>query len=303
VDVVLVEPQMPENIGTAARAIANTGLGRLVVVNPRTLSREIMEATATSHALPVLDKMLVAPDLLSALAPYQLVVGTTSRAGSRRGPLLTPAGLAPLALSGDPPPKTALLFGPERMGLSTADLRHCQKVVRIPTAKSAASSLNLAQAVLILGYELLLGAGGEPAAPPGVVPAPFSSVNRMYRELENLLVAIGYLPAGNPGHWLMNIKKILNRTLLTQGECDLLLGLCRQIRWAVKNLSDLPPGPEDPAYSPPRRLWLSPGAPSSPAPLGPAPLGPAPLGLALLAPPLSSLRFSPLGAGPITQGP
>ena len=133
------------------------------------------------------------------------------------------------------------------MGLSTADLRLCQKVVRIPTAKSAASSLNLAQSVLIVGYELLLAAGGEPAAPPEVEPAPLSSVNRMYSELESVLVGIGYLPADNPGHWLMNIKKILNRTLLSQGECDLLLGLCRQIRWAVKNLSEIPPSQEDPA--------------------------------------------------------
>ena len=218
VDVILVEPQMSENIGTAARAIANTGLGRLVVVAPRTINRALMEAAATSHAQSVLKSMLVAPDL--------------------------PSALAPLVLSGDPP-KTALVFGPERMGLSTADLRLCQKVVRIPTAKSAASSLNLAQAVLILGYALLLGAGGEPASPPAATAAPHSSVSRMYSELESVLVGIGYLPAENPGHWLMNIKKILNRTLLSQGECDLLLGICRQIRWAVRNLSELPPGPEN----------------------------------------------------------
>ena len=247
VDVILVEPQMPENIGATARAIANTGLGRLVVVAPRTLNKQIMEANATSHAQHVLASMVVAPGLRSALAPYQLVVGTTARAGSRRGPLLSPGGLAPLVLSGDPPPKTALVFGPERMGLSTADIRYCHRVVRIPTAKSAASSLNLAQAVLILGYELLLGAGGEPAAPPDVIPAPHALMTRMYDEMESVLTGIGYLPADNPGHWLMNIKKILNRTLLSQGECDLLLGVCRQIRWAVKNLSEVPPGPEEPS--------------------------------------------------------
>jgi tRNA/rRNA methyltransferase len=238
---------MPENIGTAARAIANTGLGGLVVVAPKSLSKEVMEAAATKSGKSVLDAMTVAPDLPQALAPYQLVVGTTARAGSRRGPLLSPRGLAPLVLSGDPPPRTAIVFGPERTGLSAAHLRLCQKVARIPTAKSAASSLNLAQSVLIIGYELLLGAGGEPAAPPGLVPAPQSSVERMYQELESVLVGIGYLPADNPGHWLMNIKKILNRTLLSQGECDLLLGLCRQIRWAVKNLSGIPRGPENPS--------------------------------------------------------
>jgi tRNA/rRNA methyltransferase len=127
------------------------------------------------------------------------------------------------------------------MGLSTADLRFCQKVVRIPTASAPASSLNLAQAVLIIGYELLLAAGGQPPPSPPVESAPQSALNLMYDELESVLLGIGYLPADNPGHWLMNIKKIFNRAALTAGECDLLMGVCRQIRWAVKNLSDLPP--------------------------------------------------------------
>jgi tRNA/rRNA methyltransferase len=236
----LNEPQKSENVGAAARAIANTGLGRLVVVRPRTLNTDLMEATATIHAKAVLDSMVVAGDLRSALEPYQLVVGTTARAGSRRGPLATPGQIAPLLLAGDPPPRTALVFGPERMGLSTPDLRLCHKIVRIPTDKTATSSLNLAQAVLIMGYELLLAAGGEPAAPPAVAAAPQKALNLMYDELQSVLTGIGFLPADSPGHWLMNVKKIFNRSMLTTGECDLLMGVCRQIRWAVKNLSDLP---------------------------------------------------------------
>ncbi|MDR1112079.1 MAG: RNA methyltransferase [Deltaproteobacteria bacterium] len=241
IDVILNEPQKPENIGAAARAISNTGLGRLVVVNPRTLNRELMEATATIHAAGILASMSVETSLREALAPYRLVVGTTARAGSRRGPLLSPRQLAPVLLEPSP---TALLFGPERMGLSTDDLRLCQKVVRIPTSASAASSLNLAQAVLILGYELLLAAGGEPPPPPAVQGAAQRSINLMYDDLEDTLTGIGFLPADNPGHWLMNIKKIFNRTLLTKGECDLLMGMCRQIRWAVKNLDDVGAGPK-----------------------------------------------------------
>jgi tRNA/rRNA methyltransferase len=126
------------------------------------------------------------------------------------------------------------------MGLSTEDLRYCHKIVRIPTARRENSSLNLAQAVLIMGYELLIAAGGEPPAPSKVTPADQMAENRMYDELEKVLTGIGFLPADNPGHWLMNIKKIFNRSLLTKGECDLLMGVCRQIRWAVKNLNSLP---------------------------------------------------------------
>jgi tRNA/rRNA methyltransferase len=238
IDVILNEPQKPENIGATARAMANTGLGQLVVVNPRSLNQELMEATATIHAANFLSGMTIKSDLREALAPYRVVVGTTARAGSRRGPLLSPRQLAQSLLE---PIPTALLFGPERMGLSTADLRLCQHVIRIPTSAGAVSSLNLAQAVLIMGYELLLAAGGEPPYPPKVHPATQQSLNLMYDELEDTLTAIGFLPADNPGHWLMNIKKIFNRTSLTKGECDLLMGVCRQIRWAVKNLSDLEP--------------------------------------------------------------
>jgi tRNA/rRNA methyltransferase len=144
----------------------------------------------------------------------------------------------------------AILFGPERMGLSTVDLRLCHKIIRIPTHDSASSSLNLAQAVLIVGYELLLAAGGEPPPPPPVTPARLELLERMYEELESCLTGIGFLPADNSGHWLSNIRKIFNRSLLSSGECDLLLGLCRQIRWAVKNLEQVPlslecgPGPK-----------------------------------------------------------
>jgi tRNA/rRNA methyltransferase len=238
ITVILNEPQKPENIGATARAMANTGLDHLVIVNPRTLNRELMETTATIHATQILTDMTVVSSLREALNPYQVVVGTTARAGSRRGPLHSPRQLAPTLL--DPIP-TALIFGPERMGLSTEDLRLCQQIVRIPTAAGPTSSLNLAQAVLILGYELLMAAGGEPPPPSPIQLANQHSINLMYDDLEDTLTAIGFLPADNPGHWLMNIKKIFNRSHLTKGECDLLMGVCRQIRWAVNNLSELEP--------------------------------------------------------------
>ncbi|MDR0881492.1 MAG: RNA methyltransferase [Candidatus Adiutrix sp.] len=241
IDVVLMEPQKSENIGAAARAMANMGLGRLVLVRPRSLHRALMEATATSHALKVLESMAVYQELPEALAPYGLVVGTTARVGSQRGPFYTPRQLAAelLADGADEAVPTALLFGPERMGLATSDLRQCQKVVRIPTEDPEASSLNLAQAVLLIGYELIVAAGGEPEKPT-VRPVPQPELSAMYDDLAQTLVQIGFLPADNTGHWLMNIKKIFNRSGLTSGECNLWRGVCRQVRWALANADKLP---------------------------------------------------------------
>ncbi len=243
IDVILMEPQKSENIGTTARAMANMGLGRLVLVRPRSLNRELIENTATSHARRILDEMLVYRELPEALAPYGLVVGTTARVGNRRGPFHTPRQLAAELLAGGDeadPARVAILFGAERMGLATEDLRLCQKVVRIPTEEPETSSLNLAQAVLLIGYELIVAAGGEPEA-PAVKPARQAELAEMYEDLSNTLVHIGFLPADNPEHWLMNIKKIFNRSLLTSGECNLWRGVCRQVRWALENTDKLPP--------------------------------------------------------------
>jgi tRNA/rRNA methyltransferase len=186
--------------------------------------------------------MTVFQELPEALAPYGLVVGTTARVGNRRGPFYTPRQLAAeLMTAGEPEPlRTAILFGPERMGLATEDLRRCQKVLRIPTDDPETSSLNLAQAVLLIGYELLVAAGGEPE-PPALKPAPQDELTGMYDDLSELLIHVGFLPADNPEHWLMNIKKIFNRSLLTSGECNLWRGVCRQLRWALRNPDQLPP--------------------------------------------------------------
>ena len=237
IDVVLSEPQKSENIGAVARAMANMGLGRLVLVRPRSIYRELMESTATSHAWKVLADMTVYEALDEALAQYGLVVGTTARTGRQRGPFYTPRQLAPSLLTGDSQGQAwpvAILFGPERMGLATSDLRRCQKVVRIPTDGQKTSSLNLAQAVLLIGYELLMAAGASPD-PPSVRPAPQTELAGMYDDLADFLLRIGFLPADNHEHWLMNIKKIFNRSLLTSGECNLWRGVCRQARWALDN--------------------------------------------------------------------
>jgi tRNA/rRNA methyltransferase len=215
--------------------MANTGLGRLILVRPRLSRPDLMFKTATRQGRGILDGSLAFDDLPSALSPYFYIIGTTARTGERRGAsILPPREAAPRILSGGPRP-AALLFGTEREGLSTADLRSCHLTVSIPTDRPGSSSLNLAQAVLILGYELLLSAGGQPPPVEPLVSAPFKDYQRACNDLESTLAMIGFLPRGNTGHWFMNIKKILDRALPTRGECDLIQGICRQIRWKVED--------------------------------------------------------------------
>ena len=233
VAVVLHQPKLSENIGAAARAAVNMGLGGLVVVRPNRLDLEVVKAMGTRVAHGLIDDMAVYEDLTEALAGFQFVVGTTARRGSHRGPFFNPGEMAERIRDLGPATRVGLLFGTERSGLTNGDLRHCQAVVRIPTADPTASSLNLAQAVLILGYELLLGRSAPPS-PPKIKPAPNGEVEAMYDHLSETLVNIGFLPRENTGHWLMSFKRIFNRSGLTHGECNLIRGMCRQIKWAVE---------------------------------------------------------------------
>lgn len=233
VAVVLDRPKLSENIGTTARAASNMGLGGLRVVAPYRFEEDIIRNVATKGAESLVDRIAVHDDLDTALADFHYVIGTTARMGSHRGPFFSPREMAQKVIELGADTQVALLFGPERTGLSTADLRKCHMVVRIPTANPKQSSLNLAQAVLILGYELLLAHTPE-RRKAKLKAAPHSEVEAMYRRLTKALLLVGFLPEENTDHWLTSFRRIFNRSGLTQGDCNLWSGVCRQIRWAVR---------------------------------------------------------------------
>jgi len=233
VAVVLSRPKLSENIGTAARAAANMGLGRLIVVQPFRLEEEIMMAAATRAGQELIRTLTVFDDFDQALAGFHFVVGTTARRGSKRGPFHTPRQAAPGLIQAARENRVALVFGAERSGLTTDELRRCQTVVCIPTASASTSSLNLAQAVLVLGYELLLARNQAPPERLEYKPAPVSELQDMYDHFQRTMVRIGFLPEDNTEHWLMSFKRLFNRTGLTHGDCNLVRGMCRQIDWAV----------------------------------------------------------------------
>ena len=249
VGVVLNQPQIQENIGAAARAAANMGVAELVLVRPCPFEERVVKAVATRTGEGLVDRIIVKDRLEDALADYQYVIGTTARRGSHRGPFHTPRGIAGKVLERSRDGRIALLFGPERTGLTNSDLRLCQALVRIPTADPRTSSLNLAQAVLVMCYELFLARNPEPV-PPQVKAAPVSELLAMYRHLADTMVRIGFLPDENTDYWLMNFKKIFNRTGLTHGECNLIRGMCRQILWAVKTGGKAPHNGAAPPGSP-----------------------------------------------------
>lgn len=233
--VVLVRPRFPENIGAAARAVANLGLGGLRLVQPQRLWPEPMQRLASSQGRAVLEGMVVFETLDEALADTTGAAATTARRGYKRGRLLEPRRAAPELISWAGQGRVALVFGPEDRGLTTAELDRCQMGVCIPT--SGASSLNLAQAVVVLAYELRVAALGQ-AGPrrTGPPPASLGELHGLQEHLMRALVAIGTLPLDNPGHFFRPMKNGIERARLSSREVRALRGIARQILWLAGRL-------------------------------------------------------------------
>ncbi len=228
--VILVRPREEGNVGAVARAMANMGLERLILVEPAPALGGVARGFGVG-GWPILDGAVRESSLAAAIAPFGRVVGTASRrdrplAGHR---VAVPREL-PEILAGDGAgTSTALVFGPEDNGLRRSELELCSPVVAIPCAPEH-PTLNLAQAVLILAYELHLAApsaageepaGGEPLASAGEVDA-------LRRQVGEVLLAIGYDHEPIHAGLLRDLLRMVVRSGATPREVRILRRLCNR---------------------------------------------------------------------------
>jgi TrmH family RNA methyltransferase len=228
--VILVRPREEGNVGSAARAMANMGLERLILVEPAAGLGRVAAAFAVG-AKHVLDASERKPTLQEALAPFRRVVGTTSARDRRWDvPLLSPRGL-PAWLAQDPPgTPTALVFGPEVGGLTNDDLALASVVVTIPCSP-VQPTLNLAQAVLILAYELYVSRGELP--PPATVghpepPATSGEIDGLFEHATDLLRRIGFDRDDSFEGVLRDLRRLAARAAPDSREVSILRGICRR---------------------------------------------------------------------------
>jgi tRNA/rRNA methyltransferase len=226
--IVLVEPQIPENIGAAARAMNNMGIRRLILVNPERCDLTRILRMATGSSIDIVEEMEVFEDLNEALTSFQYVVGTTARVGSQRPSLTNPRDLAQELVPISHNNHVAILFGPEDRGLSNEHLRPCHTIATIPTARFA--SLNLAQAVMIFCYDLLLASRLPPVEALPRLANKFE-LEGMYDHLKAVLTRIGFINPQNPEHWMLNIRRFLSRIPLRARDVRIIRGICRQMDW------------------------------------------------------------------------
>lgn len=227
--VILVAPQMGENIGAAARAVANFGLQDLRLVNPRDGWPSVSAQANAVGALDMINPVQVFDNTADALSNYHTVYATTARPRDMRKRVFTPAEAAKeIQAAQAKGQKSAILFGGERAGLTNEDIALAHHIISVPVNPEFAS-LNLAQCVLLVAYEIRKSSD---STPPQEMPIGDSAptthaelnefINRLDGELEN------YHFFRNPDMkptMMRNIRSMFMRNDLTEQEVKTLHGI------------------------------------------------------------------------------
>ncbi|MGA2206902.1 MAG: RNA methyltransferase [Terracidiphilus sp.] len=255
IEVVLVSPRNPLNIGAAARAMANFGFQRLAVVAP--YGEHWREAKSAVGAPELLANARETESLAEAVRDCTLVVGTGTLARRKPEqtvvalPELTPLVWREIARAG----RVALVFGSEKRGLTREDLSYCHLLAEIPTDPRQ-PSMNLGQAVAVCLYELAsrIGEAREPAADRGApgeaakpgehglsldrddstAPASAGGLELLAGVVEETMLAANYSPAAMRKANRHDLHLLLRRLALTERDARRILGLFRRILWRLK---------------------------------------------------------------------
>lgn len=238
--VILVEPQLPDNIGMVARAMANFGLDDLRLVAPRDGWPNEKARIAASGANYVIDDATAYPSLAESIGDLTYVVATTARQRPLKKPVLTPeeaiAALRERIVNGE---RCGILFGRERNGLETSEVANADALVMIPV-NSRFASLNLAQAVLLLGYAWVRETGKGTLGRVTTYEEPVSSGLNLgderlavkeeligfFDHLEAELDRLGFFnPAEKRPSVVQNIRTMFTRMALTRQEVRTLRGI------------------------------------------------------------------------------
>jgi tRNA/rRNA methyltransferase len=227
--IILSEPQLGENIGACARAMANFGLSDLRLVKPRDgWPNEKADAMAAG-ASSVVAAARVYDSVAEAVGALHLLFAATARDRSMAKPILTPGEAARRLRDAEAAGVAAgLLFGNERAGLTNDEIALADAIITIPT-DSSFSSLNLGQAVLLVGYEWFKMGDSTPPERidhGGALPARREELIRLFEHLEEELEKGGFLfPPGNRPGMIRNLRSILHRAQLTDQEVRTLRGV------------------------------------------------------------------------------
>ena len=232
--IVLVATSHPGNIGSTARAMKTMGLHRLYLVSPKSFPDPRAHELAAG-ADDLFQQTVVTDSLTEALNGCQLVIATSARPRDIALLGLTPAACASLVAKTPDSTEIAIVFGREHAGLTNDELLQCHYHVNIPSDPTF-SSLNLAQAVQIIAYELrmtLLSPVADVDTGRDEL-ATVDAVEQFYTHLRQILVAIDFLKPSNPRRLLQRLRRLFNRVKLETMEVNILRGILTHIETALQ---------------------------------------------------------------------
>lgn len=251
--VVLVSTRFPENIGMVARACANMGCKNLVLVNPERKDLARASPLATSLGEEILKNLNIYYTLKDAIASSQFIWATTARLGGWRKNFYSPETAAPIIINQlQKNLQVSLLFGSERNGLKNDELSHTDEIIHIPT-QDQATSLNLAQAVLLILYEIFkcysklsLYDKDEEHIDHSIFPAnkyilknetnlaynniaSFKERNLLEEKLKDILIKLECINGENTSYHFLKWHYLINTLPLSRSDFNILMGFFRQI--------------------------------------------------------------------------
>lgn len=226
--IVLKGTTHPGNIGAVARAMKNMDLHDLVLVGPRYFPHD--EATArASGAEDLLEGARVVDTLAAAIADCVYVAGASARSRAIAWPCLDARDAARRLVDESAAGPVAAVFGPEKSGLSNADLDLCDTLLNIPTNPEF-SSLNLAMAVQVVSYEVFAcNAEKRPEYEPDALPATSAELEHFYAHLERVLRDVRFLDPDNPRHLMRRLRRFFVRANPDQNELNIWRGILSAI--------------------------------------------------------------------------
>jgi len=235
VTIILVEPAVPGNIGSAARAMKTMGLRDLVVVTGPKNFADHQQAIMLGHgAGDLLKKSRSVATWEEAIDGLHWLVGTTHRKRRAQFPQIIEARQAAVKIAAlSHKHRVGIVFGREEAGLTDTELRKCHDIASVPQAADH-PSLNLAQAVMLFAYEIYLASLGEVPKPQYDL-ATVHEVESVLKHLSESLAKVGFRPhQGDPESFLRSLRRVLSRAPLEKRDVNVLHRICQQIDYFAK---------------------------------------------------------------------
>jgi len=222
ISIILVDTKTPANIGAVARSMMNTGLSRLILVDPP-IDRNGEALRLAVAAGSILAAAQSYDSLEKAVADHHLVIGTTRHKGKQRKNIRSPRVQAEQVVPLLANNKVAVVFGNEVNGLTTNDLALCHELIAIPSS-DAFPSLNLSHAVMVVAYELFLAAGTTPSVSQTAL-AVGADAEQFYRHLQKTLQDVEFIDPSQPERMMRSLRHLFGKARLSGRDIKILQGI------------------------------------------------------------------------------